>query len=339
MTNPFTNARVIGKNRDATQYHLDKCGVPRGNAGYIMSRSELMDFSACPRKWVCGGGDNDDTKSTKFGSLVDLLLFNPAGIQSLVIRPETYTGKESAAKGAPMIEKKWNSNATACKEWLADHEEENIVTRKELDEAEAALTRIRSDEDIAQMLAGADFQVEIRADHHDKFTGVTVPLKFLLDVVPHHPRFAWSLADLKCLRDGSHKERPGVIFNYGYHVQAALYTDAYNACRVDERIEHSDDCGWEHCAIAGGPGDCHGAVNFDSRNVWKIFGCENIKPFEPFKIELSADFLDLGRAKYLAALRLYCVCLASNVWPGYDHLEPEQFQGFGQCAPAAWMVQ
>lgn len=321
MSNPFTNAVVVGSDRDPEKYHQQdmkpgpvKRLFERGEAGYRMSRSDLMEFARCPHRWVCGYS-RKDSGATDWGSLMDQLLLGGTDWK-IAVKPTEYPS-EPTKKGGDTVMKPWSGNSTWCKEWKAEQERNGntVVSRDELDDCEAAIANIRGDESIAKLLAGASNQVEVRADYVDRETGVVVPVKCLIDVVPDEGgAFSTSLADFKTARCGALRSWGRFVYGFGYHVQAAMYLDLWNADN--------------YCAVSA-TGD---------REDWKIFGCESERPYEPFKRTLSQEFIQLGRVSYQNALRRYAKCLASNQWPGYDANAPAPYQGFSLTEPEPWML-
>lgn len=319
MSNPFTNAVVIGADRDPEKYHQQdfkpgpvKRPFERGEAGYRMSRSDLMEFARCPHRWVCGYS-RKDSGATDWGSLIDQLLLGGTDWK-VAVKPTEYPS-EPTKKGGDTVMKPWSGNSTWCKEWKAEQERNGntVLSREELDEAEAAIKNIRGDDSIFSLLYQASNQVEVRADYVDRETGVVVPVKCLIDVVPSEDgAFPTSLADFKTARCGALRSWGRFVYGFGYHVQAAMYLDLWNAA--------------EPAAFQG------------DREDWKIFGCESEKPFEPFKRTLSQEFIQLGRVSYQNALRRYAKCLASNQWPGYDANAPAPYQGFSLTEPEPWML-
>ena len=165
------------------------------------------------------------------------------------------------------------------------------------------------DEVIGPMLKACDCQVYVTAEYHDSTTGVIVPVKALIDIVPHVSS-AWgrSLWDLKSARDASASKWPRVIFDRGYDIQAAMSLDIYAAAMPDE-----DRVDFRHAII------------------------ENVKLFEPGKRLVGEEFLMRGRMFYQTALARYAQCLKSGVWPGYDE-SGNEFQGCTISSPEAWML-
>lgn len=320
MSNVFSNAVVIGADRDPEKYHQQE-GIKnstgngfaypkRGSKEYRMSRSDLMEFARCPHRWVCGYS-RKDSGATDWGSLMDRLLLDPLGIDKIAVKPAQYPATPKK-KGDPIEMKNWSGNSTWCSEWKAEKEREGftVVSRAELDDCEAAIRNIREDESIAKLLSGASHQVEVRADYVDRETGVVVPVKCLIDVVPSRDgAFSGCLSDFKTARNGALGSWARFVHGFGYHIQAGMYLDLWEAANPEDR-----------------------------REEWRIFGCESERPYEPFKRFLSLEFIGLGRIAYQNALRRYARCLASNAWPGYDSNAPAPYQGFSLTEPEPWMM-
>lgn len=325
MSNVFTNAVVIGSDRDPEKYHQqDACAMhngiatryKRGNLNYRMSRSDLMEFARCPHRWVCGYS-RKDSGATDWGSLMDRLLLDEEGFGKVVLPPAEYPSITTTKKHGDVTEMKpWCGRKSKWGAAWIDEQEKNgfiVTNRAELDECESAIANIRGDESIAKLLAGASNQVEVRADYVDRETGVVVPVKCLIDVVPvGGGAFASSLADFKTARCGALRSWGRFVYGFGYHVQAAMYLDLWNSGNV-AKVE-------------------------GEREDWKIFGCESERPYEPFKRTLSQEFIQLGRVSYQNALRRYAKCLATNSWPGYDVNAPAPYQGFSLTEPEPWML-
>ncbi len=300
----FTNAKIVSRNTDTSAYHSQQ--HKRGQPGFVMSRSELTTFAACPSKWI-RGWRSEDTESTEWGSLIDCLVLQPDTFKAdFAIKPETYRSDEG--------EKPWNGNSKVCKQWLADHEGKSIISAKERIGADAAVSRLVDDDEINDFLQASDKQVMATAGWTDKETGLVVPLKILVDLVPweDHERFGKDLGDLKTTRDASLRPYNKDVFHHGYHVQAALYLDVYCAATGEDRV------GFRHVVS------------------------ENSSPYEPGLRYISNEYVELGRVTYKSQLAFYCRCLAEQRWPGYDDLETLERRLCGRwsvCDVEPWMVQ
>ena len=99
------------------------------------------------------------------------------------------------------------------------------------------------------------------------------------------------IMDLKTCRDASPRGFQRDSYNLGYHIQAALYLDLWNAV-----------CG-----------------SSDRRDGFAFVAVESEAPHAAAVYECSADFLDAGRRDYMAALETYAKCKQSGEWPGYTN--------------------
>jgi PDDEXK-like uncharacterized protein DUF3799 len=275
----------------------------RGDIRRVMSRSELMTFLDCPRRWVSGYREEGETASTIWGSLVDCLLLTPEKFdEQYAVCPETYLSTPKK-KGDEPEAKKWNKNATFCQEWEASQDGKEVISSRLLSNAQAAVKRIMNDEMLSEFVDDSYKSVLVRAEWHDRETGLVVPIKCLLDILPNDGK---SLADLKTCQNAKEKEWVQHLERYNYHVQAALFLDAYNVASGEDRLEF--------------------------RHIVQ----ENFAPFEYVPRTLSTSFLELGRAKYRAALQTYCRCIAEGNFHGYT--SRNTYKGWQIVEPTKWMA-
>lgn len=261
----------------------------RGDPNRIMSRSDLMNCASNPRRWLAGyREDETDTKSTRWGSLVDTMRTAPDRFEELyAVAPATYLGK-GKLKNDPEIEKPWNKNATVCKEWEETQEAagKTVIKCEELEEAKSAFRRMNDDGAIGAYLNGARNQAQIVATCDEPLSGLTISVRILIDLVPAG-MFSRSLGDLKTTRSAAPEAYAKSIYSLNYDAQAALILDIWNATQPDERDMF------------------HHVVQ------------ENFAPFECQLYFLSEEFLQAGRIKYESAIRTYCRCLHTGHWPGF----------------------
>lgn len=297
--NPLTNGQLIAKNYDSRQYCLQ--AVKRGDPNYVMSRSDLMDFAVNPLRWRRGGRAYDETDATEWGSLVDCLLLDADRFNDrFSIKPETYPTDDGE-------EKPWSGNSKWCKQWIKEQGDRTCINNEVWREAHNAADRLTKDPVIGPILATADYQVYVTAEYHDAKTGIIVPVKALIDIVPKGA-LSQSLIDSKTARNGDPSKWGRVVNARDYHVQGALHLDCYNAATHEERS--------------------------DFRHIVQ----ENFPPFEVSKPWLDSSFISLGRAKYVEALKLYAKCLKNNSWDSYDDLQRENYNGWSMVSPEAYMV-
>lgn len=321
--NPFTEAKIIGSNVSNDDYR--KQDKERGDPAYVMSRSELMTFSECPARWR-RGYVRPQSKALSNGSLVDTLLLTPDRFQEVYVEcPQTY---ESLGMKCPScltvtdsktcrackcdrepfrVLKPWDTKSKTCQEWIEAHPNLIPVKFDHMQETGKAVAAIREDELLADMLDSAQKQVWVAGAYKDRHSGLVIPVKSLLDIVPaqNGPYGKW-LWDFKTCRSASTHTSQRECFAYGYAAQAAMHSDLYIA-----------------------------ATNEDRSNFAHLLQ-ESIDPFHFERDLLSVEFVELGRMQIMSALALYCRCLSTNRWPGY----PAQtiIEGFRLLQPEAWMV-
>jgi hypothetical protein len=302
VLNPFTEARVVGENINPETYH--DSAFERGDKNRVISRSDLMQFAKCPHRWFAGYGD-DDTRSKDWGGLVDCLLLTPQLFESqYAVKPLTYPA-DGKKKGDAPEEKPWNGNATWCRDWMEANKAKSCISHKELVEAQKAVALLSGDAEIADILKRGKRQVMLVATFEDAATQLKIPVKCLIDLVPDDSQ---SLCDLKTTTSAELDSWQKSVYSFGYHVQAAMYLDAWNAATGEHRS-------WMRHIVQ-----------------------ENFSPYEYVKRIITEDYISIGRGVYTTALRNYCDCLASGCWPGYDADAELQVDGWTVVEPLPWML-
>lgn len=303
----FENARIVKTGADDREYHADQ-KAERGSPQFVMSVSALREFARCPSRWQ-NGYVPPESDAKVDGSLFDCLLLTPQFFEArYAIRPATYENDKGETKP-------WNANANACKAWLEEHEDFKITTEDAVAECKKAIARLRSDEILAAWLDCCDTQVWIEADWKDKPTGLSIPFKVLLDFVPNPEKettisFAGALGDLKRSRNANHEAWTRWAYFAGYHIQAAAYTDVFNATLKDDERR---------------------------RDTFHFILSENYEPYEPGRRILAQDFMDLGRASYRTMLGNYAQCVKAQRFPGYDDTEDSAlYNGWSLVVPSPW---
>lgn len=284
LKNPLRNAKVVGANILPTRYH--SLGGMRGDASFVMSKSQLFAFGTCPKRWL-DGYVGKDTDATEWGSLMDILVTSPTLFESLVaVCPSTYPA--DGKKGEPPTNKPWTFAANYCKDWRLEQGDKLIVKHEDYQDAKSAIETLYKDEEIATLIRRSTCQVMVTSEYYDDETAITVPIKCLIDLVPDCKGPYWkSLCDFKTTTSAHHEAWIKTVWDRGYHWQAALYLDAYAAATGEDRCEF--------------------------RHIVQ----ESFAPWHVSRELMSEDYLQVGRLGYLTALREYCQCLSSNQWPGY----------------------
>ena len=302
----FQNCCIVGKNVDPSAYHSQR--KERGDPAFEVSPSMLKEFARCPSRWKAGY-QGRETESKNFGSLVDCLLLTPDQFHKrYAIQPKTYAS--DGKKGADPETKPWNTNSNTCKAWVAAAKSKGQLSISEDDanEANAACVRLLADPLIEAWQEACDKQVWVAGEWLDEATELVAPVRCLLDYAPRNDtEFANCLGDLKSSTSGDLRFFQRQVYQMGYHIQAAFDLELFNQATKE------------------------------SRDHWCFIGVENYHPYEPFKRMLDFSFIEIGKNQVVAALRRYCQCIKTGVWPGYDD-NPDSVQGWGICAAEPWMT-
>ncbi len=286
----------IFPNTPEEQYFGLNDGIQRGDPNWIISRSELHQILRCPKEWRLGAQEKD-TESLTLGSLVDCLLLTPDEFEKrFVTRPETYQGKASAKKDAPMVEKKWSANATFCKEWEAKMRDKGIsvVTPGMMAKAKRMVENFGRhycqdfEGFLGSFLEGADTQTMVISKF--KVAGREIFVRCLIDIRHRSADFGNFLWDLKTAADLEPTKWQRAIIDHGYDIQGPFYLDLYN--REEKAPEPVENFG--HLIVG------------------------NQYPFLTGTRYLSGRFLDVGRLKYKRALKIYADCLGNDWFPGWS---------------------
>lgn len=309
----WINSKIIGENQKRGEY-----GQARGDKSFVMSRSQLVEFAKNPEKWLAGAlVEDDSTKQMDFGSALDCLLTMPDSFEAtFAVCPAVYPCEPT--KKDPRAEKPWNKNANYCDDWELKQIDagKTVLSANMLSEVKIAFAAIQSKHAIRTMFECSAKQVLMTADWQDDDSGLIVPFSALVDLVPHLSSTTWgkSLADLKTARNGNPATWPRTVDDSGYDVQAALYLDIYCAATGEDRTDF---------------------VHIIQENTFPF----HVVTPPPL---LSSEFLDWGRSKYKSALRLYCQCLSTGVWPSYEQqgiaygstqiISPDGLWNYRQCA-------
>lgn len=294
----FTNAKIISENTASGLYHATNDNIQRGSPEFVMSASELKRFAACPSKWR-NGAKEEDSSSLKWGSAIDCLVTQPDEFQTrYAIKPDEYPDDKGNMK-------KWNGNATYCKEWAAN-ERRTIISRKEFNELTAAVHALHSDKFCNDVIFNSQKQIWIEAVWsvvHCAGQFGMLKVKAMLD-------FAGDdyLADLKTAQFVGNLSWPRHCFKYGYHMQAALYLDMFNAATGKQITDFYHICQ------------------------------ESSFPYQIGRRLFSQEFISIGRDAYQQILANYMRCVEMNFWPGYDDHDGA-INGCSLIEPEAWMIE
>lgn len=320
----LTGVRVIGPITDPAVYRSDN--AKRGDPAFIMGRSSLMQFKWCPKRWV-DGYEDDETKSTEWGDLVDCLFLTPGQFKDrYAVSPANYPsegmkcpscGSVTSAKSCRkcgtervkvIIEKPWDKNSAYCAGWEDNQAPKKCIKHTLFGTACDAVKVLDANPEVKALREASQSQVMALASYFDEETGIRVPLKILIDLLPAvDSEWGKSLVDYKTAYSAAMRPWVKACFEHHYDAQAALYLDVWTANTGEDRIEF--------------------------RHIVQ----ESYSPYQTEKRIMTAEFLEIGRMKYQAALSKYCACLESGIWPGYA--ANREFGGWQATEPEPYMVQ
>lgn len=302
--NIFTNARIVRVGADPGEYSYEL--EERGSPTFTMRAHVLTEIRRNPRRWALGYV-SPESKAKEYGEMLDCLALTPHQWPSrFCVLPEDAPRRPSERQRN--AKKPSEDTIAACKwwdQWNANHVGCAVVDNETNGAVHAALKRLQGDERICGFIRSGKAQVWVEATYNDRETGIAVPVKGLIDVVPdcEHPIYGKCLGDLKTTKSAEPRRFARDAFAYGYHVAAALYLDLYTAATGEDRTD------FVHIVQ------------------------ESFPPYEPRMPLMASSFVNLGRLIYQDTLALYCRCLKSNNWPSYD-----QDGRWPITEPESWML-
>lgn len=302
----FTHAEVYKVGATPAEYCEEK--EPRGSPRLTVRAHLLAEILRNPRRWR-NGYESPESKSKQYGDVLDCLALSPMQWpRRFCVTPSEYQRDGER--------KTWRNDRRIPEvdRWWLDHEGLEVVDDQTNGKVHAALSVLQSHPHASELLKSGVTQVWVRATYQDKATGIEIPVKCLIDLVPivDHPLFGDWLVDLKTTASAHPGRFARDVFNYNYDLQAAWYLDLYNAATGENRTDFA------HIVQ------------------------ENFPPYETRVPVLGRRFVERGRLRYRAALELYCRCVCSGQWPGYDSsgtqwpiTEPEEWMlSFENVYPA-----
>ena len=189
----------------------------------LRSGEHLMDYIHGRRR----------SAAMALGSLVDCLVLEPHLFDAqYVIQPATYMTEHTKGRGAEKttekVEKPWNLNSLVCKQVAADIAASGkiIVSEGDLSKAGAIRKALMAHGEAAVAITEGEKQVSFV--WVDEVTGIKC--KGRADLVGKK-----TIDDLKTAQDASPAEFGRAIGRFGYHIQAAAYTHAWEQLTGEDR--------------------------------------------------------------------------------------------------------
>lgn len=224
-----------------------------------------------------------DTDARKVGRACHIAIYEPEEFQARVV--------------------KWDGGTRRGKEWdafRAANAGREILTENEYDDVIALQRAVRANATAMAHLSGpGDAEVTVTWTHR------VAPIEFLPGwSIECKGRLDWagqkSLVDLKTVRDASPTAFGRAVHAYQWHVQAAMYVDAWLAATGDEL-------------------------------PYVLIAAEKSPPKAVAVYRVPESILELGRQEYRRLLAQLHVCRETNSWPGY-------FEGEADLELPRWAI-
>jgi len=235
-------------------------GASPSNLGGYVSKSMLFDFAKSPWGWK-NSKAKESTPAMALGSLVHCLALTPKKWQ------EDYAISE------------FDSYRTkAAQEWRDDMIAKGItpITNEQYEQASIIADSVMGDDDLQPYLvAGYDTEVAMYSESD------AINVRGMVDIAP---KSGDCLIDLKTISSiTSEANLVNVVLNRGYHWQAAMYLDLWNA------------------------------ITGENRYRFILAFVESSAPYETAIVDIS-EFIELGRDGYTKAISLWKKCVSEDTW-------------------------
>lgn len=246
------------------EYNLGRAYYMRSanprNLDAPVSKSLLWEFNQSPYKWRHSTG-KEPTKAMDLGTLIHAAILEP----NLPL--------EDIAAVSPYAD----FRTKAAQEWKAEQREMGKMIATDDDIRAASGCEAVFSEDYAQRFKGG-YKSEVAV-----FATIgATEIKGMIDLVPDDLDL---LVDLKTTsRIGNVRDITNTIISRGYHWQAALYLDLWNAASGEKRTR------------------------------FVICFIEVDAPHETAWVEVSPELIEAGRVGYMNALAKWQACCATDYW-------------------------
>lgn len=237
-----------------------------------LSRSILKHMARSPAHFKFAlENPEPPTDAQILGEIIDLAILEPSKLEKAYwLRPETYENKKGEVK-------KWNGNATECKDWLGAHEDRHVIRVHEQEMVIAVRKAVLEHPSAKAALKDGDRKVCLFVKDPD--TGIL--LKCEIDLLSGN-----AIVDLKSTDDASVDGFARSVAKFGYDVQAAFYLDI---------------CNWLGLG----------------KEFFVFIAVEKEPPYAVAVYELDEESIQVGRSKYRRWLNLFNYCSEMNEWPAY----------------------
>lgn len=255
------------------------------------SSSQLKLVLDCPRRLKHAMDNPEDPKKECFllgHALHGRTLENR---QTYVIRPSKYPAK---VKGE-IVEKDWHGGADWCKDWLKQHDAQDVLSPEQHESVLAWDAAIKA-HDRSMELLDVEGHAEVTGIATDPDTGLQMRIR-----IDWLPTDGTALLDVKTTMDASPEGFERTIRDLHYDLSAYSYLRVYNLIADELGLPRKQD--------------------------FVFIAVEKEPPYIPIVYHIDGLFLQTGRRKYELATRRLCQALESGNWDAYGndkvhHLTP-----------------
>lgn len=254
--------------RNLGRSYFTQSANPSDLSGAV-SKSLLWNFHKSPYKWFNDPNPFKSTASMDLGRLIHCLVLTPDDLNTdFSVSPFDSFRTNDA--------RKWKEDAELAGK--------TVITIQTLEEATAASKAFLSTPEINHL---NKYETEVAA-----FASIgATRVKGMIDIVPKTGTDLWDLKTTATIQSADELVR--MIINRGYHWQAALYLDLWNA------------------------------ATSESRDGFVFAFMETAAPYETAFVRLSSELIDLGRSGtqcgrhqgYMQAIFKWQECVSRNHWP------------------------
>lgn len=281
-----------------------------------ISRSELWWLDKSPEYFQYRKNNPmEPTPSLLFGQVAHKLLLEPE---------DFYTDFAVA----PAVDRRTRDGKAAWEEFLLTVGERKPVDAATYEQASDMIAAARMVPLVNELLDG-DHEVPLFWTDPD--TGVEC--KCRLDSMRRDDNGVPVIVDYKTTNDASYKGFSRDVYQYGYHLQSAMYSEGViqnGMCprlireKARKRWKKDPDTGKrryyteipEHIVMGGDEGQI-------IHPRWFFIVQEKSEPYSVNIFEMDLEYITLGYDLYRELLGTYATCLATDFWPGYLGLADE----------------
>lgn len=243
-----------------------------------LSYSSLSAFKKSPAHYITYLTKPwETTPALTMGSLIDCMVLTPEDTENrFVIQPK--------------IDRRSNAGKEEYEKFILANQFKQFISEEDWDKAEKIRDEIYKNAASTAILQRFN-QTQKSFNWEDKETGL--PMIAKLDLVGDE-----DIGDLKSTINGHPDEFGKSCFNYGYHLQAAIYLEAM-------------------------------ALRGKYPTYWMV-AVEKVEPYAIGVYKVSNDFIKQGKEDFHKLLQSFAFCMKENLWnQTYDFHSPIGRAGFG----------